>query len=245
MFSLKIVDTDAFLEMPISSQLLYFHLAMRADDDGFISNPKKIMRFVGTQEDDYKVLIAKRFIIPFESGVCVVKHWRIHNYIQSDRYTETTYLDEKKRLIIKENGAYTECIQDVSKPEPQVRLGKGRIGKDREEVGKATNAAQGAAGKATFSQLGAEVIQAFEELNPVAHQWYNNTTQRGAADRLIETHGLETVLKVVALLQQTNKRPYMPSITTPRQLEEKWAELRNKLEQEKAKGISKSNNYVL
>ena len=82
MFSLKVVDTDAFLDMPQSSQLLYFHLAMRADDDGFVSNPKKIMRMLGTQDDDIKVLVLKKFIIPFESGICVIKHWRIHNYIQ-------------------------------------------------------------------------------------------------------------------------------------------------------------------
>jgi len=82
MFSIEIVDSDAFLEMPTSSQLLYFHLNMRADDDGFINNPKKIMKFIGSADDDIKLLIAKKFIIPFESGVVVIKHWRIHNYIR-------------------------------------------------------------------------------------------------------------------------------------------------------------------
>ena len=81
MFSLKVIDTDEFLDMPQSSQLLYFHLAMRADDDGFVSNPKKIMKITGSGDDDAKVLTAKNFIIPFESGVCVIRHWRIHNYI--------------------------------------------------------------------------------------------------------------------------------------------------------------------
>jgi len=98
MFSMHIVDSDAFLDMPLSSQVLYFHLAMRADDDGFVSNPKKIMRMIGSQDDDYKVLITKRFIIPFENGICVIKHWKIHNYIRKDTYNETQYLEERSRL---------------------------------------------------------------------------------------------------------------------------------------------------
>ena len=133
MFSLQIVDTDAFLDMPATSQLLYFHLSMRADDDGFVPNPKKIMRMINSQEDDLKVLMVKRFILSFESGVIVIKHWRINNYIQKDRYQETKYLDEKNGLAIKDNGAYTECLHDVSKSDTQVRLGEVRLGEEREE----------------------------------------------------------------------------------------------------------------
>ncbi len=103
MFSLKVVDTDAFLDMPQSSQLLYFHLAMRGDDDGFVANHKKIMRMLNINEDDYKILVLKRFIIPFESGVCVIKHWRIHNYLQNDRYVVTQYIREKNLLVIDKN----------------------------------------------------------------------------------------------------------------------------------------------
>lgn len=138
MFSLKIVDSDAFMDMGQTAQLLYFHLSMRADDDGFISNPKKIMRMIGSSDDDMKILLAKRFILDFESGIIVIKHWKIHNYIQSDRYIPTQYIDEKKSLVTKENGSYTECIQDVSIPDTQVRI---ELGKDREEdttVAKAT-----------------------------------------------------------------------------------------------------------
>ena len=104
---------------------------MRADDDGFVNNPKKIQRMIGASDDDLKVLAAKKFIIPFESGVVVIKHWKIHNYIQSDRYKETAYLDEKGLLKVKENKAYTVCIQDVSKVETQDRdrLDKDSIGK--------------------------------------------------------------------------------------------------------------------
>ena len=134
MFAKTIIDSDAFLDMPLSSQALYFHLAMRADDDGFINNPKKIQRMVGCGDDDLKLLVAKRFIIPFESGIVVIKHWKIHNYIQKDRYKETVYKEEKAQLALKGNNAYTlsdtPCIQPVSIPETQVRLGKDSLGKD-------------------------------------------------------------------------------------------------------------------
>jgi len=129
MFSLQIVDSDAFLDMPTSTQSLYFHLAMRADDDGFVGNPKKIIRGTNASDDDFKILLAKRFVLSFESGVIVIKHWKMHNYIQKDRYNETQYLEEKSKLQTKENGAYTECIQGVHKTDTQVRIGKVRIGK--------------------------------------------------------------------------------------------------------------------
>lgn len=133
MFAKTIIDSDAFLDMPLSSQVLYFHLSMRADDDGFINNPRKIQRMVGATEDDLKLLIAKNFIIPFDSGIVVIKHWRIHNYIQKDRYKETVYQEERSILSVKDNGAYTldtECIQDGYSLDTQVRLGKESIGKD-------------------------------------------------------------------------------------------------------------------
>src|SRR3990167_5967827 len=108
MFSTQIVDSDAFLDMPVSSQLLYFHLVMRADDEGFVGNPKKIMRTIGIQEDDFKVLLAKRFILTFESGVVVIKHWLIHNAIRMDRFNKTAYQEERNLLFIKDNKGYTE-----------------------------------------------------------------------------------------------------------------------------------------
>lgn len=130
MFAKTIIDSDAFIDMPLSTQALYFHLSMRADDDGFINNPKKIQRMIGASDDDLKVLCMKRFIIPFESGIVVIKHWKIHNYIQKDRYKPTVYTKEKSLIETKDNGAYTECIQDVSKTETQVRLVKDSIVKD-------------------------------------------------------------------------------------------------------------------
>ena len=130
MFAKTIIDSDAFLDMPLSTQALYFHLSMRADDDGFINNAKKIQRMLGCNDDDLKLLLAKKFIIPFETGVCVIKHWRIHNLIQKDRYKQTVYTEEKEKLTLKNNNVYTmdtECIQDDTNLEPQVRLGKSSL----------------------------------------------------------------------------------------------------------------------
>lgn len=146
MFSKSIIDSDMFLDMPQSCQLLYFHLAMRADDDGFINNPKRIMRDVGCHEDDLRVLAAKKFIIPFDNGVVVIKHWRIHNYIRKDTYHETRYKQQKDMLMLNENGEYIEkfsdeipaICDDVTNPSrncndtlTQDRIGKDRLGKDR------------------------------------------------------------------------------------------------------------------
>ena len=136
MFAKTIIDSDLFLDMPLSAQALYFHLSMRADDDGFVNNPKKIQRIIGASDDDCKLLLAKKFLLSFESGVIVIKHWKIHNYIQKDRYKETLYKDEKNQLSLKENNEYTmldtQCIQNVSMLDTQVRLGKDRLelGKD-------------------------------------------------------------------------------------------------------------------
>lgn len=134
MFAKTIIDSDAFLDMPLSAQCLYFHLSMRADDDGFINNSKKIQRMIGASDDDLKLLIAKRFIIPFESGIVVIKHWKIHNYIQKDRYKPTIYQEEKATLDVKENKAYTECIQNASNTDTQVRLVKDSLELRKESI---------------------------------------------------------------------------------------------------------------
>ena len=139
MFAKTIIDSDAFLDMPLSAQALYFHLSMRADDDGFINNPKKLQRMIGGSDDDLKLLIAKKFIIPFESGIVVIKHWKIHNYIRKDRYKETVYQEEKAMLETKGNEAYTLAdtpvlqfgIPNVNQMDTQVRIGKER---DRDRI---------------------------------------------------------------------------------------------------------------
>ncbi len=118
MFTQKIIDSDAFMDMPLSTQALYFHLNMRADDDGFVNNPKKIQRMVGASEDDLKLLIAKRFILAFENGVIVIKHWRMHNLIRKDRHTPTLYAEQLESLTIKDNGSYTE--KALNQPDNQL-----------------------------------------------------------------------------------------------------------------------------
>ena len=146
MMSKSIIKSDTFLDMPATTQNLYFHMLLDADDDGFINAPKSIMRMIGAKEDDMKVLTAKQFVIPFESGVVVIKDWKIHNYIQNDRYKPSA-LPERDLINIQKDKSYTlkvdvsdmdtKCIQDVSIGKDRlgkVRLGKDRIGKDR--VGK-------------------------------------------------------------------------------------------------------------
>ena len=143
MFAKTIIDSDLFLDMPVTAQLLYFHLCMRADDDGFINNPKRIMRDVRCSDDDMKMLIAKDYVIPFESGVIVIKHWRLHNYIQKDRY-KPTLCDEKNLLTTNKNKVYermdTECVQIGNRLDTEcvqigdtdkIRLDKNRLDKSR------------------------------------------------------------------------------------------------------------------
>ena len=133
MFAKTIVLSDAFLDMPLSARALYMTLGVVADDDGFVNNPKSIMRQCGASQDDMNVLLLKKFLIAFESGVVVIKHWRINNYLRSDRYQETKYLDEKNQLRIEENGSYT-TKDSVGIPPDIPNRGypdKDRIDKDR------------------------------------------------------------------------------------------------------------------
>lgn len=138
MFAKTIIDSDAFLDMPTSARLLYYDLSMRADDDGFINSPKKIIRMTGAADDDLKVLIAKKFVIPFENGIVVIKHWLIHNYIRKDTYNETQYKEQKAMLTLDENKSY-RLINNISQrtvdePSTQDRLGKDRLGKDSIDI---------------------------------------------------------------------------------------------------------------
>ena len=138
MFAKQIIDSDAFLDMPLSAQALYFHLSMRADDDGFINNPKKTQRLICASDDDFKLLLLKRFVLAFESGVVVIKHWKIHNYIRNDRYKPTVHTEEKNQIALNENGAYTDKVYQLDtngipngyQLDTQDRLGKDRLGKD-------------------------------------------------------------------------------------------------------------------
>ena len=130
MFAKSIIDSDLFLDMPQSTQNLYFHLSLRADDDGFVGNPKKIMRMINCSQDDIKILISKQFLIPFESGIVVIKHWKIHNYIRNDRYKPTIYTEEKKKLTEQENKEYIVGIPNGNQTDTQYRIGKDSLVKD-------------------------------------------------------------------------------------------------------------------
>lgn len=147
MMSKKIIDTDNFLDMPQSTQCLYFHLLLRADDDGFIQSPKSIMRITGCKDDDLKLLNAKGFVIGFETGVIVIRHWRIHNYVQSDRYSKSELPEAKQvelknkvyevvQAPIKPDNTYmdTKCIQNGYKMDTQIRIDKIREEENRIET---------------------------------------------------------------------------------------------------------------
>ena len=179
MFAKTIIDSDAFLDMPLSTQALYFHLSMRADDDGFINNPKKIQRMIDASDDDLRVLILKNFIIPFESGIVVIKHWKIHNYIRNDRYKGTVYQEEKALLVEKDNKVYTlsDAIpvgipagiptdnQPTHQLETQVRLGKDSIDKvsigEEREGENALPAPKATHARTKFTPPSLEEVQAY------------------------------------------------------------------------------------
>ena len=134
MFAKTITDSDAFSEMPLSTQALYFHMGMQADDDGFINAPKRIQKSIGASDEDLELLKEKNFIIPFDSGIVVLKHWKINNYIRGDRKKDTAYPDEMSKLTTKENGAYTVLVGTCQANDGQVtgnRLSSDSIGKDR------------------------------------------------------------------------------------------------------------------
>lgn len=249
MFSLKIVDSDAFLDMPTSSRELYFQLGMRADDDGFV-NPKKIIRMLGASEDDLRVLLSKRFLIAFENGVVVLKHWRINNLIRKDFYQETVYLDEKKRLYIKENKAYTDCLQNVNNLDTQVRLGKDSIPGESEDsqgiknskkkpmggfnknsedafeetvvdldTGEVSNAKPNRKKKTTPEMV--EVFNLFD--TPARKLWSMYPKEREAAQVLYEAYGIEKLKVRMERIKKEAKRgdPMFPLIVTPSQLLDK------------------------
>lgn len=217
MFSLQIVDTDAFLDMPISAQALYFHLVMRADDEGFIGNPKKIMRLMGAQDDDLKVLLTKRFVLAFNSGVVVIKHWLIHNTIRMDRFCETTYLEEKQQLTLKENKSYTELATswqpNGNQLATQYNISKDNIIEDK------LNTADKSAENITL------IFKEFEEINPTIN--YGNKTQRKACKELIEKFGLEKVINTLKYYKSIRNERFSPTISTPYVLQQKLGDLMN------------------
>lgn len=199
MFAKTIIDSDAFLEMPVSSQCLYFHLSMRADDEGFINKPKTIMRMIGAKDDDMNVLILKKFIIPFESGVVVIKHWKIHNYIRGDRLHETKYQTEKSELALDENNSYTLCLtsdrQLVDSCPTEVRLGKDRLGKDNNTISK-------------------DIVSS-TKVQPIIEKWNSlnlqklvcikeGTNRHKLLNARIKEYGMDSVLKAIDMVNESS-----------------------------------------
>lgn len=198
MFSKKIIETDLFMEMPATAKLLYFYLNMSADDDGFVGNPKTIKLISGATDDDLKILIAKQFIIPFDSGVIVIKDWKIHNYIAKDRYNETQYINEKSELIIEENGSYTKCIHDVIHFDD---TGKDRLGK--ESIGKGSSREEGLKKiyhyyeSNGFGTLAQKTMQDFD-------YWITDFEKIGAT----QENAVELVIHALGIAIDRNKRNY-------------------------------------
>lgn len=218
MFSKQIIDSDAFLDMPMSSQLLYFHLVMHADDEGFIGNPKKIIRMLGVGDDDFKILVAKRFVLSFQSGVIVIKHWLIHNAIRMDRFNQTAYQNEKKLLIVKDNKAYTDRQPVGNQTAGQSNLIKSNLIKIKAAPAEETSS----------SKEVPLIIKAFEIINPAVKNYYGNKTQRKACEDLIKSYGLDRIITIIEkTLPKSNTIAYFPSITTPIQLRDKFAALEN------------------
>ena len=229
MFSKQITTSDAFVDMPVSSQLLYFHLNMEADDDGFVSNPKRIMRMLGGGEDDLKVLLAKRFLLAFESGVVVIKHWLLHNAVRKDMYQETQYLEEKNMLKVKENKAYTEDkdkIRNVTVTKPVHRLDQVRLGKDRLDKVKEESEPKVSPDIKTIMGL-------FIEKNP-SLKW-GDKSQRKACAEMLAKWSLEAVKKMAEQILAVQGKPYAPVATTPYMMWKKIAQFKTYFDAEKGK----------
>jgi len=271
MFSLQIADTDSFIEMNTQSQTLYFHLALRADDDGFISGPKRIARMVGADDDALEELVAKRFVLAFPSGVVLIKHWHIHNTIRKDRYTKTQWQKEFAQVQIDEETQKYQVIAEHSgdgipvgnqlatNGQPVVATGKDRVGKDR--VGKKT-ARKRAVKKVAKKPIESKTVEQTQEdkyiaetinlfgvhkVNASNSRWYGNSTQREACRLLLKQFGFGTVSKVISILPKTNSLPAYkcPTVKTPLQLLENWHVLEAKLKGIQEQGTGKGKQIEI
>ena len=203
MIAKSIIKSDQFLDMPATTQCLYFHLLLEADDDGFINAPKSIMRVIGAKDDDMRVLQAKGYIIPFESGVIVIKHWRLHNSLRKDRYNPNPQLEnERKQLVVADNKEYQLATnwqpngnQLATSSIPLVatgkdRLGKDRLGKDREEEEKEDPSAA------------CDILKAYgDNIYPVS-----SPVEAEKLKALVDTHGETFVAKAIERAVMRNKR---------------------------------------
>lgn len=232
MFSKTITNSSNFLMMPLSSQGLYFHLGMNADDDGFCEH-FAIMRMVEAKPDDLKILQAKGFIQIFDERVLVIRDWTENNYLRNDRYTPSKYL-----------AIYKDEIKRLTSGIPPVDTGKDRIGKDR--IGQPTGQApivDTPKEKKKFTTLGADLLKEFENVDVKNGRYYGVPAQRLACDWLIEQYGFELVKKVINALPSLNKMPYFSKAYTPCQLRDKWTAIRDFIVQEQTLRNKEKDKY--
>jgi hypothetical protein len=200
MFSDEITSTDAFLDLPKGSQLLYFHLGMSADDDGFVANPKMIMRVIGSSEDELKVLFAKKFLLAFDNGVCVVKHWRINNYIRKDIYKETKYINEKNSLFIRENGSYS------FNPDGALPLPKGHFTvKDTDFVDASCTSRALSIGKVRLGKVSKDKESIDTENFNTFWNLYPNKTNKKKSQEIWDSKQLDSKLKEILVFIEKAK----------------------------------------
>ena len=225
MFAKTIVESDAFLSLPITAQALYFHLGMNADDDGFVNSPRRIQAFSGAREEDLTILAEKRFILAFDTGVIVIKHWRIHNYIPKDRYKSTLYKKERQMLAISGKNAYTEadknacvqsvdglytsCIQVESNVYPQDKISKDKLSKENKNsysVSDANpNSERGSVSAAESSAVSPELISFADKIReawnaaglPSVRKFMIKSERGDAIKVLVDGYGIDTVLECV------------------------------------------------
>jgi hypothetical protein len=240
MFSNRIANSAKFLQMPTEAQLLYFHMILRADDDGVVE-AYPLVKLLGTPQDAFKVLLVREFIRQLnEDQVVVVTDWLEHNNIRADRKVDSIYrnlLEEKAPDIPMIEPKPRSDVRDNSRRlsvacprAAEVRLGKVRLGKDRDTSARCAEGGQ----KGKHNPLGAEIINAFEAVDPKNKRYYKIPVQRDACDFLIENYELSNVLRVVDWLPKLNGQPYFPTITTPVQLRDKWVTLHNAVARLKA-----------
>lgn len=195
MFSLAVVDTDRFMDMPTSTQALYFHLGMHGDDDGFVSSPRKIARSVGCCDDDVRILAAKGFIIPFDSGVVVLTDWKVNNTLKSDRYKPTIYLEERSLLTTGSNGKYEissilepTCFQNSSTSEPQYSI---------EESSKYNVVSKAGNPPVSSNKICDSAVQLLNDLSGSRFRATTNATQKLIQAREKEGYTLEDIEAVI------------------------------------------------
>ncbi len=231
MFSKTITNSSQFLMMPSSSQNLYFHIGMNADDDGFCEH-FAVMRMTDSKPDDLKILQAKGFVNVFDDRVLIILDWKENNYLRPDRYTPSKYLD-----------IYKKDLKRLSSGIPKVAPGKDRLGEDRE--GKDTPET-GSGDKVIFSQEGAEILKSFEVINLSCKNYYNRPPQRQACDNLIKEYGIERVKTIIEkTLPKTNGLQFFPTITTPIQLLEKWTALESAVRKYQSEKITNKEKYKI